>query len=189
MCCCLTYWRARSCGKKLLTWTNFLPKTTREIHLSRPVKPPLLTEKIQDKRKRSRSSPSPWSCSLAPSFSSTSANSYDLVNRPRAHWTIAAEVVGKGASMPKKRVVPLLREVRCVEEGTAFGVTNTAFVYPAQRRDCWHREKWPARPHKADAGWRKVRHNLLSTFGACKPTAVFPGMNGSLLPKVLGYAL
>lgn len=38
--------------------------------------------------------------------------SYDLVNKPRAYWEVAAEVVAKGPMMPKKRVVPLLREVR-----------------------------------------------------------------------------
>eukprot|EP00752_Nemacystus_decipiens_P001833 g1768.t1 len=43
-------------------------------------------------------------------------SSYDQVNRPRAHWTIAADVVAKGSTMPKKRLVPLLREL-CIRIG------------------------------------------------------------------------
>ncbi|CAM9528352.1 unnamed protein product, partial [Ectocarpus sp. 4 AP-2014] len=51
--------------------------------------------------------------------------SYELVNKPRAYWTVAAEVVAKGATMPKKRLVPLLREL-CIRIGD-YTVCDGAF--------------------------------------------------------------
>lgn len=57
-------------------------------------------------------------CSLLYLTASVSAtDSYEQVNKPRPYWEVAAEVVAKGASMPKKRLVPLLREVSACEEG------------------------------------------------------------------------
>lgn len=46
----------------------------------------------------------------------SAADSYEQVNKPRPYWEVAAEVVAKGAFMPKKRLVPLLREVSTCEE-------------------------------------------------------------------------
>lgn len=54
-------------------------------------------------------------------------DSYDQVNRPRAHWTIAADVVAKGSTMPKKRLVPLLREVRTMQLSN-MSVCGVAFL-------------------------------------------------------------
>lgn len=40
------------------------------------------------------------------------ACSYDSINKPRPYAETARDVTAKGATMPKKKVVPLLREVR-----------------------------------------------------------------------------
>lgn len=57
--------------------------------------------------------------------------SYDLVNKPRAYWEVAAEVVAKGPTMPKKRVVPLLREVRAATVARSIVLPNVSAVVAA----------------------------------------------------------
>lgn len=53
-------------------------------------------------------------------------DSYEQINKPRPYREVAAEVVAKGTTMPKKRLVPLLREVCACEDGSDKGVVALA---------------------------------------------------------------
>ena len=58
-------------------------------------------------------------------------SSYDQANKPRPYWTVAADVVAKGATMPKKRLVPLLREVSQIIRSTkpCFVLDTLVYMY------------------------------------------------------------